>query len=135
MGRVMSDRLPASQDLDQPTACKPRRKVEIDWDRYMAMLDDDDLSDAEKQQFLEALWQIIVQFVDLGFGVHPLQSVHTSVDTASKTLETALADMVSSDASSKPMFDSAVRESRKPAGERRESCSDRKTTVQPARKP
>lgn len=33
------------------------------------------MSEAEKEEFLQALWQIIVSFVDLGFGVHPLQEV------------------------------------------------------------
>ena len=33
------------------------------------------MTDAEKEEFLQALWQIIVGFVDLGFGVHPLQEV------------------------------------------------------------
>ncbi len=45
----------------------------IDYAHYQKDLDDADLSDAEKQQFLEALWSIIVAFVDLGFGVHPVQ--------------------------------------------------------------
>jgi hypothetical protein len=27
----------------------------------------------ERRAFLETLWSIIVSFVDLGFGVHPLQ--------------------------------------------------------------
>jgi len=45
----------------------------IDWDLYGQYLEDSDLSDAEKRQFLEALWSIVVSFVDLGFGVHPVQ--------------------------------------------------------------
>jgi hypothetical protein len=45
----------------------------IDWELYGQYLEDSDLSDAEKRQFLEALWSIVVSFVDLGFGVHPVQ--------------------------------------------------------------
>lgn len=30
---------------------------------------------AEKADFLQSLWQIIVSFVELGYGVHPLQEV------------------------------------------------------------
>ncbi len=45
----------------------------IDCERYDQYLDDSDLTDAEKRQFLETLWSIIVSFVDLGFGVHPVQ--------------------------------------------------------------
>jgi hypothetical protein len=47
----------------------------IDWELYGKYLDESDLSDAEKCEFLETLWSIVVNFVDLGFGVHPLQQV------------------------------------------------------------
>jgi len=47
----------------------------IDWELYGKHLDESDLSDAEKREFLETLWSIVVSFVDLGFGVHPLQQV------------------------------------------------------------
>jgi len=43
--------------------------------RYQQYLDDSGMSDAEKQSFIEALWVIVIGFVDLGFGVHPLQEV------------------------------------------------------------
>ena len=33
------------------------------------------MTDAQKEEFLQALWSIIVNFVELGFGVHPLQEV------------------------------------------------------------
>ncbi len=47
----------------------------IDWELYGKHLDESDLSDAKKREFLETLWSIVVSFVDLGFGVHPLQQV------------------------------------------------------------
>jgi len=47
----------------------------IDWELYGKYLDESDLSDAEKRKFLETLWSIVVSFVDLGFGVHPVQQV------------------------------------------------------------
>lgn len=50
------------------------RKIEVDVDRYQAMLDDPALTEAKKEQIITALWQIIVAFVDLGFDVHPAQS-------------------------------------------------------------
>ena len=48
-------------------------EVLIDYSRYEAYLDSVDLSDDQKQEFLGTLWNIIAAFVDLGFGVHPLQ--------------------------------------------------------------
>lgn len=47
--------------------------VGVDYERYQHYLDNSDLSDEEKQQVIQALWDVIVNFVDLGIGVHPLQ--------------------------------------------------------------
>lgn len=49
--------------------------VTVDVNKYQAFLDESDLNDAEKEEFLEAVWSIVVTFVELGFGVHPLQEV------------------------------------------------------------
>ena len=52
----------------------PKRPVlTLDVALYEHMLADSDLTDGQKQEFLQELWSIIVAFVDLGFGVHPLQ--------------------------------------------------------------
>jgi len=47
--------------------------LNIDWRVYEDYLDDDSLSEEQKQEFLEGLWQIIVSFVDMGFELHPVQ--------------------------------------------------------------
>ena len=52
---------------------KTRIALTIDWDLYGQFLDGSDLSDAEKREFIETLWFVAVSFVDLGFGIHPLQ--------------------------------------------------------------
>lgn len=44
-------------------------------ERYQHFLDSTDMTAAEKADFLQSLWQIIVSFVELGYGVHPLQEV------------------------------------------------------------
>lgn len=49
------------------------KRIQIDTAKYQAYLDDPDLSDEQKEQIVEALWQIILCFVDLGFGISPLQ--------------------------------------------------------------
>ena len=53
------------------TPAKPGLKV--DWELYGEYLDASDLSEAEKREFIETLWSIVVSFVDLGFGLHPTQ--------------------------------------------------------------
>lgn len=60
-----------TQPIDEPKLDRPI--LHIDYALYDRHLKDSDLSEAEKQAFLESLWDIIVGFVDLGFGVHPLQ--------------------------------------------------------------
>ncbi|MFC3229147.1 hypothetical protein ACFOGJ_18015 [Marinibaculum pumilum] len=45
----------------------------VDYDLYAHYLEDSDLSKEQKQEFLQALWSIIVDFVALGFEVHPVQ--------------------------------------------------------------
>ncbi|MCV0370513.1 hypothetical protein [Filomicrobium sp.] len=49
--------------------------VTVDVEKYQAYLDDPNLSEEQKEEFLQAIWSIMVAFVDLGFGVHPLQEV------------------------------------------------------------
>lgn len=65
-------------------AHKPTRVVEIDVMRYQHLLDDPDLTDEQKRVFLEALWSIMIDFVDLGFGVHPMQEVTDSFNVLAK---------------------------------------------------
>lgn len=47
--------------------------LHLDVDFYQSILDDADIPDTDKRALIETLWQIITAFVDLGFGVHPLQ--------------------------------------------------------------
>ena len=47
--------------------------LNIDWDAYLPFFEDEDISENDKQELIEALWSIVVSFVDLGFGVHPVQ--------------------------------------------------------------
>jgi len=54
--------------------------VGVDVEKYKAFLDDPALTETQKEEFLQALWSIIVAFVELGFGVHPLQEVCDSAD-------------------------------------------------------
>jgi hypothetical protein len=50
---------------------------------YLHFLEDSDWTESQKREFIDALWTIVVGFVDLGFHIHPVQQVKT----ASQTLE------------------------------------------------
>lgn len=41
--------------------------------KYLGYVEGEDLSDTEAKALLGAIWQIVVAFVDLGFGLHPVQ--------------------------------------------------------------
>lgn len=47
--------------------------LQLDVAYYQDLLDEPDLSDADKEQVITALWKIVVAFVEMGFEVHPTQ--------------------------------------------------------------
>lgn len=77
----------------------------VDVEKYQAYLDGADMTEAQKAEFLEAMWSIIVSFVDLGFGVHPLQEVcGENADCDSKSAKNDF-DMIGSDTVNKEELD------------------------------
>ena len=69
-----------NKDIATPLSVESAKPiVTLDYALYQHYLDDADMSEDQKREFLETLWTIIVGFVDLGFGVHPL---HAKQDTA-----------------------------------------------------
>ncbi|HFE37485.1 MAG TPA: hypothetical protein ENK06_03565 [Gammaproteobacteria bacterium] len=67
---------------DAPDSISQRPGLTIDYDLYWHHLENSDLSDQQKRDFLDELWSIIVFFVELGFNVNPLQQ---AVDQSHKT--------------------------------------------------
>lgn len=47
--------------------------LQLDVAYYQDLFDDPELNEAEREQIITALWQIIVAFVEIGFEVHPAQ--------------------------------------------------------------
>lgn len=41
----------------------------LDTERYQAMLDAPDLSEDQKREMIETLWQVVVGFIDLNFEI------------------------------------------------------------------
>lgn len=105
---------PQDTDITQTTTGPPA--LTIDWDRYGDMLDASDLSDDQKRAFIETLWSIMVSFVDLGFGLNPVQKAcGEPLDLSSLGAD----DVLSLEATPKPTFNAA---SEPPAG-----CSEERT--------
>lgn len=49
------------------------KSLTLDVDYYQSFLDDADIPEDKRRELIETLWQIVVNFIDLGFGIHPLQ--------------------------------------------------------------
>ncbi len=74
--------------------------LNIDWRVYEEYLEDESLSEDQRQEFLEGLWHIIVSFVDMGFELHPVQQVGGEELEIAKFLATDSSDVVGSTKSS-----------------------------------
>lgn len=74
------------QPLDGMTLHQAGKRLEVDVEAYRHFLEDAGLSPEQEREVIEALWSVIVGFVELGFGVHPAQLV--AEDKLKKTNET-----------------------------------------------
>lgn len=50
-----------------------RLSIEVDYEKYAHFLESADWSEDQKREYAQMIWNIIVDFVSLGFGVHPVQ--------------------------------------------------------------
>jgi hypothetical protein len=87
---------------------KGRPVVTFDVSRYEHFLEDQGLSAEQKRAMLEALWSIIVSFVDLGFGVHPVQQACGQNDDEDYENSGGVLDEVYSDQSAQIIEGKAV---------------------------
>lgn len=75
------------------TSFSPSKKplsMEVDFERYAPLLEDADITDEQKRELLQALWSIIIGFVDLGFEVVPSSNCGQNIDSAPLTGRSAL---------------------------------------------
>jgi hypothetical protein len=73
-----------------------RRILAVDVERYQTFLDGSDMTGTQKEEFLQAMWAIMMSFVELGFGVHPLQEVCGKDEMSGPHLAKAAFDRVKS---------------------------------------
>ena len=57
---------------------RERLAIQIDYEKYLHFLKDEDISEEAKRELLGLLWGIVCEFVAMGFGVHPVQQAQTS---------------------------------------------------------
>lgn len=71
----------------------------VDWDLYLKYLEDSDLSEEQKRNFIETLWSIVIACVDLGFGIHPLQQACEQNRDLAELIADNAGELLDSDAS------------------------------------
>lgn len=59
----------------RPDIPKTPPAIRLDMEAFLPYLEGSDLSEAQKREFVETLWSIVVSFVDLGFALNPTQQV------------------------------------------------------------
>ena len=69
------DILVGPEDLRVKFEAAARRIIKVDVARYQAYLDGTGMTDQQKKDFLQAMWLVMISFVELGFEVHPIQDV------------------------------------------------------------
>ena len=47
--------------------------IAVDYEKYLHFFEHADMSEQDKIIFLQTLYDVLLNFVDLGFGVHPVQ--------------------------------------------------------------
>tara|TARA_R110002074_G_scaffold35231_6_gene96327 strand:- start:260 stop:601 length:342 start_codon:yes stop_codon:yes gene_type:complete len=106
-------------DTRPPQQAKAPPTLTIDWERYGRYLDDSDLTDAQKREFLQTLWDIVVSFVDLGFRLNPQTEVCGEIADLSEILTRDSDAVVRSEHHiSKAKFTKATKGTALPARER-----------------
>lgn len=74
----------------------PTLAIQFDAREFAHFLDESDLTEAQKLEYIQTVWGIVLQFIDLGFGIHPIQQACGQFDDAAALCGEADSDMVES---------------------------------------
>lgn len=111
-----------SVDLEEleDDAVRPYKALTLDVELYQQYLDAPDVSEDQKRQFLEAMWSIMVGFVDLGFEVRAEESCGQNPPTVA-VRELAANAMIESTSGSRPQTFNAAADAPNDQREREET--------------
>lgn len=70
--------------------------IQFDAREFAHFLDDSDLTEEQKLEYIQTIWQIVLQFIDLGFGIHPVQQACGQFDEGTALCGGADSDVVKS---------------------------------------
>ena len=54
---------------DQNQTPPPRLALSLDMEKYLGQVEDWNLTEEQKREFIETLWGLLVAFAELGFGI------------------------------------------------------------------
>lgn len=92
--------------MDQST-----RALTLDTETYLAQMEDWDISEDEKDEYIRVLWNLMVSAVQIGLGMHPVQQIlSTRVNEKAGENGLNLLQSTSSVDSAKQAFGHAARE-------------------------
>lgn len=77
-GKEQQDQTQRQKTKKQESAENTCPVITVDYEKYAHFLDNPDLTEDQKREFIQALWNIMCEFVSLGFGVHPLQQAQNA---------------------------------------------------------
>ena len=63
--------------------------LSVDYEKFAHYLDESNASEEQKRQLVETVWNITMMFVDMGFGVHPVQQAKNACGKRNKNSSTA----------------------------------------------
>ena len=74
----------------------PPNKLTIQFDarEFAHFLAEVDATEAQKLEYIETLWTIVLQFIDMGFGIHPIQQACGQFDEGTALCGGTDSDMV-----------------------------------------
>lgn len=64
---------PSTAQSDFKPALSGQKTLLVDVDYYQAIIDDPEVSDTYKRDLIAIIGSIVIQFIDIGVGVHPVQ--------------------------------------------------------------
>lgn len=52
----------------------PTLAIQFDAREFAHFLAESDLTESQKLDYIQTIWGIVLQFIDMGFGIHPIQT-------------------------------------------------------------
>jgi hypothetical protein len=66
---------PSASSSETPPS---RLALTLDMEKYLGQLGDWDITEEQKEQFITALWGLLVSFAEIGFEIHPVQQAQNA---------------------------------------------------------